>query len=74
MKDVQGGVIPGANVTLTSESRGTVFEALSNATGDFVIPNIPGDSYTIRVAISGFKTSNAGACRSRLATVWPSAS
>ena len=57
VKDVQGGVIPGATVTLISESRGTTFETVANATGDFVISNIPGDSYTVRVATEGFKTS-----------------
>ena len=30
---------------------------MANATGDFVISNIPGDSYTVRVATEGFKTS-----------------
>jgi hypothetical protein len=57
VKDAQGGIIPGATVTLISETRGTTFEAQSSATGDFVISNVPGDSYTIRVAMDGFKTS-----------------
>ncbi len=41
VKDTQGGIIPGATVTLVSESRGTTFEGQSGATGDFVISNIP---------------------------------
>jgi hypothetical protein len=57
VKDTQGGVIPGATVTLVSESRGTTFETQSTTTGDFVVPNIPGDTYTVRVAMDGFKTS-----------------
>jgi Carboxypeptidase regulatory-like domain/TonB-dependent Receptor Plug Domain len=57
VKDAQGGIIPGATITLVSESRGTTFETQSGATGDFVIPNVPGDTYTIRVAMDGFKTS-----------------
>jgi hypothetical protein len=57
VKDTQGGGIPGATVTLISENRGTTIEGLSGATGDFVITNIPGDTYTIRVSLSGFKTT-----------------
>jgi hypothetical protein len=58
VKDAQSGVIPGATVTLISESRGTVSTpVVTNETGDFVFPNITGDTYTIRVAMDGFKTS-----------------
>ena len=57
VKDAQGGVIPGATVTLTSESRGTTFTTQSTATGDFVVPNIPGDSYTVKVEMDGFRTT-----------------
>jgi hypothetical protein len=59
VKDAQGGVIPGANVTLISESKGT-FSApiVTNSTGDFVFPNIAADTYTIRVEMPSFKTLN----------------
>src|SRR4029077_32467 len=58
VKDAQAGVIPGATVTLISESRGTMSTpVVTNATGDFVFPNVTGDTYTIRVAMDGFKTS-----------------
>ena len=57
VKDTQGGVIPGATITLVSETRGTTFEGVSSETGDFVMTNLPGDTYTIRVAMDGFKTS-----------------
>ncbi len=57
VKDAQGGIIPGATVTLISEARGTTFEGQSGATGDFVISNIPADTYTIRVTMDGFKTT-----------------
>ena len=57
VKDGQGGVIPGASVTLISESRATrLAPAVTNETGDFVIPNITADTYSIEVAMSGFKT------------------
>ena len=57
VKDTQGGIIPGATVTLISEARGTTFEAVAGATGDFVISNMPADTYTIRVTMDGFKTT-----------------
>jgi hypothetical protein len=57
VKDAQGGLIPGATVTLVSEARGTSLEAVTTTTGDFVFPNIIGDTYTVRVSMNGFKTS-----------------
>jgi hypothetical protein len=57
VKDVQGSVIPGATITLVSETRGTSIVGVTNATGDFVVPNIPGDTYTVRVSMDGFKTA-----------------
>ncbi|MEO8482384.1 MAG: carboxypeptidase regulatory-like domain-containing protein [Acidobacteriota bacterium] len=57
VKDAQGGVIPGATVTMTSETRGTkVPGVVTNAQGDFVFVNIAPDSYRVQVAMSGFKT------------------
>jgi hypothetical protein len=57
VRDTGGGGIPGATITLISETRGTTFETQSGATGDFVLTNLPGDTYTIRVAMDGFKTT-----------------
>jgi hypothetical protein len=57
VKDAQGGVIPGATVTLTSEKQGTkLAETITNSSGDFVFPNVTADTYTVQVAMSGFKT------------------
>src|SRR5689334_8418296 len=57
VKDAQGGVIPGATVTMTSETRGTkVPGVVTNGQGDFVFVNIAPDSYQLQVAMSGFKT------------------
>src|ERR1700730_290125 len=57
VKDTQGGVIPGAAVTLLSEARGTSLEAVTNTDGDFVFSNVIGDTYTVKVSMDGFKTS-----------------
>ena len=57
VKDSQGGVVPGATVVLISESRGTKsVAAVTNETGDYVLPNITPDTYTVEVSMQGFKT------------------
>src|SRR5438309_1527294 len=62
IKDSQGGVVPGATVVLISEARGTrSVPAITNATGDYVFPNITADTYTVEVTMEGFRTlSRAG--------------
>ena len=57
VKDAQGGVVPGATVVLISEGRNTKSEpATTNATGDFVFPNVTVDTYTIEVTMPSFRT------------------
>jgi hypothetical protein len=57
IKDVQGGVLPGATLVLTSATRGTKSApVVTNATGDYVFPNVSADTYTLEVTMSGFKT------------------
>ncbi len=59
LRDAQGGVVPNAMLTLTSETRGTTFSGTTSSTGDFIFPNIPGDTYTVSVSLTGFKKSGA---------------
>ncbi|HWB17621.1 MAG TPA: carboxypeptidase-like regulatory domain-containing protein [Vicinamibacterales bacterium] len=54
IKDAQGGVMPGATVTLTSATRGTSIDVQTNLNGDFQFPNVAADTYTIKVTMSGF--------------------
>jgi hypothetical protein len=57
VKDPQGGVVPGATVVLISETKGTKSEpAVTNSTGDYVIPTVSADTYTVEIAMEGFKT------------------
>ena len=57
VKDAQGAVVPGATVTLTSESKGTISApVVTNDKGDFVFPNLAADRYTIQVEMSSFRT------------------
>src|SRR5215510_896157 len=56
VKDPQGGVLPGAAVTLTSDTRGTkLSDVFTNGQGDFTFVNVPPDKYTISVTMEGFK-------------------
>ena len=55
VKDAQAAVVPGATVTLISESKRTESApAITNASGDFVFPNVTADTYTVRVTMNGF--------------------
>jgi hypothetical protein len=57
IKDTQGGVMPGATVTLISDTRGTKSTpVVTSGSGDFVFPNVAADTYTIQVEMPSFKT------------------
>ncbi len=56
IRDGQGGVIPGAGVTLISAARGTSLEVTSNEHGDFAFPIVWAETYVLRVGLAGFKT------------------
>lgn len=56
VKDVSGGVIPGATVVLISETRGTKSApAVTNEAGNYVFPNVAPDTYTVEVTLEGFR-------------------
>ncbi len=58
VKDDQGLAVPGASVTLISEARGTrMAPVVTNATGDFVVPNVTPDTYTVEVSMPGFSST-----------------
>ena len=56
VSDSQGGMLPGATVTLTSRTQGNTLTATTDAEGRFVFGIVRPDSYTLRVAMQGFKT------------------
>jgi len=56
VKDPQGAIVPGATVTLTSDTRGTkLSDVVTNDAGDFIFVNVPPDKYTVAISLQGFK-------------------
>ena len=55
VRDSTGGVIPGADVTITDENLGLEREIPSNETGFFRVGELPAGSYSVSVASSGFR-------------------
>jgi hypothetical protein len=53
--DKSGGAIPGATITVTDVSKGTVVTVTSNATGDYSVPHLIPDIYDIVITAKGFK-------------------
>ena len=57
VKDAQGASIPGATVSLTSDTRGTSLPpVVTNTNGDFTFVNVAPDTYTVQITMDGFKT------------------
>ncbi len=52
------GVLPGAQVTVTSPSLQGERSATTNANGDYVIPLLPPGTYSVRFALDGFVDAN----------------
>src|SRR6185503_19125247 len=53
--DPQGGLVPGATVTITNEATGVGQTAQTTTAGYFRFPALPGGLYTIKVSLQGFK-------------------
>lgn len=57
IKDAQGGVLPGASVTATSDSLLKPVVAVSDSRGYFRVVNLEPGVYTLTVELSGFSTA-----------------
>jgi Carboxypeptidase regulatory-like domain len=55
--DASGAAIPNATVAVTNVATGVVFNATSNMSGDFRVPNLPPGTYTITGSASGFTSA-----------------
>jgi trimeric autotransporter adhesin len=51
-----GGVIPGAEVTLTNEATNIVRSSATNDVGEYNFPNVDPGTYTLKIALEGFKS------------------
>ncbi|MCS7025391.1 MAG: carboxypeptidase regulatory-like domain-containing protein [Bryobacteraceae bacterium] len=58
--DESGSVVPNAKVTATLENMGLQREAVSNESGEYVLPQLPPGRYKVTVQASGFQTAVAG--------------
>ncbi len=54
--DASGAAIPGATITVTDESKGTVVTATSNGSGDYSVPHLIPDVYDLKVTAKGFQS------------------
>jgi hypothetical protein len=54
--DSAGGVVPGAMVTVVNNATKVSSEQVSNTSGQFSFPGMPVGTYTVTVALGGFKT------------------
>ncbi len=50
-----GGVLPGAEVTLTNEGTSASRTTTTNAAGEYNFPNLPPGTYTLKVALPSFR-------------------
>ena len=53
--DAQGGIIPGATVTVRNEKTGLELSGVTDATGSYTVRNVAGGTYTLTASLQGFK-------------------
>src|SRR5207244_5229964 len=52
--DQQGGVLPGATVTVRQNDTNTTRAGVTNETGQFYVPSLPAGTYEVTVEMQGF--------------------
>ena len=55
--DPDGGVIPGATISVKNDTNGATYAAVSGSDGGFVVPALPPGTYTVTVTLQGFKSA-----------------
>jgi hypothetical protein len=53
--DPSGAAVPNAKVTVASQAKGTVDQAISNESGNYTVTHLIPDLYTVRIEAQGFK-------------------
>ena len=54
--DSTGAAVPGATITVKDVSKGTSVQVISNASGEYLVPNLIPDVYDVRASAPGFGT------------------
>ena len=54
--DKDGGLVPGATVTVKNTATGRVFSTTTSGQGTFSVPALEPGTYSVSVSLSGFKT------------------
>jgi hypothetical protein len=57
VSDSSGAVLANVGVTATNDATGIARETKTNASGDYVFPEVPVGTYTLTFDLSGFKTN-----------------
>jgi hypothetical protein len=60
VKDATGAAVPKASVTAKNLATGLARSVVTDATGDYVISNLPAGHYSITASLTGFKTTVIG--------------
>lgn len=55
--DAAGGIVPGAAVSVKNIATGTTFDVVTNGDGAFSVPALDAGTYTVTIALMGFKTA-----------------
>src|SRR4026207_32123 len=55
VKDSQGGVVPGVTVTVINLDTQLTRTTVTDSSGYFTIPNLPGGKYDVSAELQGFK-------------------
>lgn len=54
--DQSGAPVPGTRVQITNTGTGASLEAVTNGSGEYVVPSVPPGVYNIRLSLAGFET------------------
>src|SRR5512137_1513677 len=55
--DDQGGVVPGADVTAKNNATNATIQGVTDGSGRFTLAGVAPGTYTVTVALMGFKTA-----------------
>lgn len=58
VSDSSGAVVPGADILVIRSEANQRLPALSTATGDYTVPNLPEGFYEVRVSAKGFRSES----------------